>query len=178
MSRLSYYDLYEAIKPEREGFEFNKPIVDVDPSLYKPVKTAYHDELSIFILSQDPNGDTDSEVLEVHTRLQKKIPNEQIVKLQQEEFRGIIKKVKKHKEKLSHLYTLDEHGILKQIIRENDQKREVTVVPRELTRISSLKSTRYGSSRTVKDVPILKAMLLLEEPLSRCKHICEEMSCL
>ena len=135
LSRLSYYDLYEATKPEREGFEFNKPIVDVDPSLYKPVKMAYHDELSVFILSQDPNGDTDSEVLEVHTRLQKKIPNEQIVKLQQEEFGGIIKKVKKHKEKLSHLYTLDEHGILKRIIRENDQKREVTVVPRELTRI-------------------------------------------
>ena len=63
LSRLSYYDLYEATKPERKGFEFNKPIVDVDPSLYKPVKMAYHDELSIFILSQDPNGDTDSEVL-------------------------------------------------------------------------------------------------------------------
>ena len=91
--------------------------------------------LSLFILSQDPNGDIDSEVLEVHTRLQKKIPNEQIVKLQQEEFGEIIKKVKKHKEKLSHLYTLDEHGILKWIIRENNQKREVTVVPRELTRI-------------------------------------------
>ena len=94
--------------------------------MYKPVKTAYHDELSVFILSQDPNGDTDSEVLEVHTRLQNKIPNEQIIKLQQEEFGGIIKKVKKHKEKLSHLYTLDEHGILKRIIRENNQKREVT----------------------------------------------------
>ena len=103
--------------------------------MYKPVETAYHDELSVFILSQDPDGDTDAEILEVHTKLEKKVPNEQIVKLQQKEFGGIIKKIMKHKEKLSHLYILDEHGILKRIVRENDQKREVTAVPRELTKI-------------------------------------------
>ena len=62
LSRLSYHELYKKPKPEQEGFEFNKPIVEVDESTYKPVKTAYQDELSVFILSQDPAGNTDSEV--------------------------------------------------------------------------------------------------------------------
>ena len=113
LSRLSYHELYEKPKPEREGFEFNKPIVEVDESTYKPVKTAYQYELSVFILSQDPAGNTDSEVREIHVTLQKKIPNEQIIRLQQEEFVGIIKNVLKHKDKLSHLYIIDKDGVLK-----------------------------------------------------------------
>ena len=135
LSRLSYYELYEKPKPEKEGYEFNKPIVEVDESMYKPVETAYQDELSVFILSQDPDGNVDSDVQETHVTLQKKIPREQIIKLQQEEFAGIIKNVRKHQEKLSHLYIIDKDGILKQIIRENGRKIEVVVVPRELKQI-------------------------------------------
>ena len=41
LSRLSYYELYEKPKPEKEGYKFNKPIVEVDESMYKPVETAY-----------------------------------------------------------------------------------------------------------------------------------------
>ena len=113
LSRLSYYELYQKPKPEKEGYEFNKPIVEVDEGMYKPVETAYQDELSVFILSQDPDGNVDSEVQETHVTLQKKIPREQIIKLQQEEFAGIIKNVRKHQEKLSHLYIIDKDGILK-----------------------------------------------------------------
>ena len=99
------------------------------------MKTAYQDALSVFILSQDPAGNTDSEVQEIHVTLQKKIPNERIIRLQQEEFAGIIKNVLKHKDKLSHLYIIDKDGVLKRIVRENDRKMEVVVVPRELTKI-------------------------------------------
>ena len=113
LSRLSYHELYKKPKPEREVFGFNKPIVEVDESMYKPVKTACQDELSVFILSQDQAGNMDSEVREIHVTLQKKIPNEQIIRLQQEEFAGIIKNVLKHKDKLSHLYIIDKDGVLK-----------------------------------------------------------------
>ena len=62
LSRLSYYDLYESSKPEKPGFEFNKPKVEVSKDMYKPLKTAYQDEsLSIFILTQDPVGTLDSD---------------------------------------------------------------------------------------------------------------------
>ena len=50
LSRLSYYNLYEKPKPEKPGFEFGKPKVDVSEDMYKPLKTAYQDEgLSIFM---------------------------------------------------------------------------------------------------------------------------------
>ena len=55
----------------------------------------------------------DSDVQETHVTLENKIPREQIIKLQQEEFAGIIKNVRKHQEKLSHLYIIDKDGILK-----------------------------------------------------------------
>ena len=113
LSRLSYYELYEEPKPEKEGYEFNKPIVEVDESMYKPIQTAYQDELGVFILSQDPGGNVDADMKDIHVALQKKIPKEQIIKLQQEEFAGVIKNVKKHQEKLSHLYIIDKEGILK-----------------------------------------------------------------
>ena len=71
----------------------------------------------------------------MHTSLKKKLSDKQIAKVQQVEFGHIIKNVKKHKEKLSHLYILDDNGILKRIIRDNDEKREVTVVPKELTKV-------------------------------------------
>ena len=57
LSRLSYYDLYEKPKPEKPGFEFGKPKVEVSEDMYRPLKTAYQDEgLSIFTLTQDPTG--------------------------------------------------------------------------------------------------------------------------
>ena len=43
LSRLSYYDLYEKPKPEKPGFEFGKPKVEVSEDMYKPLKTAYQD---------------------------------------------------------------------------------------------------------------------------------------
>ena len=134
--RLSYYDLYEKPKPEKPGFEFNKPKVEVSEDMYKPLKMAYQDEgLSIFILTQDPTGTPDSDAQQIHVKLKKKIPQEMIKQLQQKEFEGIIKKVKKHKEKLSHLYLIDKEGILKRVVRENNMKLEVVVVPRDLTKI-------------------------------------------
>ena len=72
---------------------------------------------------------------QIHIELEKKIPRQSIIKLQQKEFVGIIKKVEKHKEKLSHLYIIDQEGILKRIIGENNVKLEVVVVPRDLTKI-------------------------------------------
>ena len=107
LSRLSYYELYEEPKLEKEGYEFNKPIVEVDESMYKPIQTAYGNG------SQDPGGNVDADMKDIHVALQKKIPKEQIIKLQQEEFAGVIKNVKKHQEKLSHLYIIDKEGILK-----------------------------------------------------------------
>ena len=38
LSRLSYYDLYEKPKPEKPGFEFGKPKVEVSEDMYKPLK--------------------------------------------------------------------------------------------------------------------------------------------
>ena len=136
LSRLSYYDLYEKPKPEKPDFEFNKPKVEVSEDMYKPLKTAYQDEgLSIFTLTQDPTGTPDSDAQQIHMKLKKKIPQEMIRQLQQKEFKGILKKVEKHKEKLSHLYLIDKEGILKRVVRENNLKLEVIVVPRDLTKI-------------------------------------------
>ena len=58
-----------------------------------------------------------------------------IRQLQQKEFKGILGKVEKHKEKLSHLYLIDKEGILRRVVRENNLKLEVIVVPRDLTKI-------------------------------------------
>ena len=91
--------------------------------------------MSVFILCQDLDGDVDTDVQEVHTTLQNKIKSEHLIQLQQKEFTGIIKNVQKHKEKLSHLYIIDTKGVLKRIIRENDQKIEVVMVPRDLTKL-------------------------------------------
>ena len=135
LSRLRYDDLYEDPRPEKEGFEFNKPKIEIDEKLYKPVQTAYQDELSVFVLCQDLDGDVDTDVQEVHTTLQNKIKSEHLIQLQQKEFTGILKNVQKHKEKLSHLYIIDTKGVLKRIIRENDQKIEVVMVPRDLTKL-------------------------------------------
>ena len=67
LSRLSYYDLYEKPKPEKPGFEFGKPKVEVSEDMYKPLKTAYQDEgLSIFTLTQDPTGTPDSDAQQIH----------------------------------------------------------------------------------------------------------------
>ena len=115
---------------------FNKPKVEVSEDMYKPLKTAYQDEgLSIFILTQDPNGTPDSDAQQINLKLEKKIQRQSIIKLQQKEFVGIIKKVEKYGEKLSHLYIIDQEGILKRIIRDNNVKLEVIVVPRDLTKI-------------------------------------------
>ena len=136
LSRLSYYDLYEKPKLEKPGFDFNKPKVEVIEDMYKPLKTTYQDEgLSIFILTQDPTGTPDSDAQQIHVKMKKKIPQQSIIQLQQKEFAGIIKKVEKHKEKLSHLYIIDQEGILRRIIRENNVKLEVIVVPRDLMKI-------------------------------------------
>ena len=135
LSRLKYHELYEEPRPEKEGFEFNKPKVELDESTYKPVQTAYQDELSVFTLSQDPQGNVEVDAQETHVSLQKKIKNERLVQLQQEEFKGILKNVHKHGDKLSHLYVTDDKGILKRIIRENDRKFEVTMVPKDLTKL-------------------------------------------
>ena len=89
----------------------------------------------MFIISRNPDGDTDEDTQDVHITLQDKISNEQIVKLQQKEFAGIIKNVNKHKDKLSHLYIINKEGLLKRIVRDNDCKIEVTVVPRELVKM-------------------------------------------
>ena len=114
LSRLSYYDLYEKPKLEKPCFEFNNLKVEVSEDMYKPLKTAYQDEgLSIFILTQDPTGTPDSDAQQIHVKLKKKISRQSIIQLQQKEFVGIIKKVEKHKEKLSHLYIIDQEGILK-----------------------------------------------------------------
>ena len=135
LSRLSYYDLYEKPKPEKPGFQFGKPKVEVSEDMYKPLKTAYQDEgLSIFTLTQDPTGTLDSDAQQMYVKLKRKIPQEMIRQLQQE-FKGILKKVEKHKEKLSHLYLIDKEGILKRVVRENNLKLEVIVVPRDLTKI-------------------------------------------
>ena len=40
LSRLSYYDLYESPKPEKPGFKFNKPKVEVSEDMYKPLKNS------------------------------------------------------------------------------------------------------------------------------------------
>ena len=136
LSRLSYYDLYEKPKPEKPGFEFGKPKVEVSEDMYKPLKTAYQDEgLSIFTLTQDPTRDLDSDAQQIHVKLKKIISKETIRQLQQKEFNGILGKVEKHKEKLSHLYLIDKEGILRRVVRENNLKLEVIVVPRELTKI-------------------------------------------
>ena len=136
LSRLSYYDLYEEPKPEKPGFEFGKPKVEVSGDMCKPLKTAYQNEgLSIFTLMQDPTGNLDSDVQETHVKLKKKMSEETIRKLQQNKFKGILAKVEKHKEKLSHLYLIDKKGILRRIVRENNLKLGVIVVPRELTKI-------------------------------------------
>ena len=83
LSRLSYYDLYEKPKPEKPGFEFDKPKVEVSEDMYKPLKTAYQDEgLSIFTLTQDPTGTPDSDTQQIHVKLKKKIPHEMIRQLQ------------------------------------------------------------------------------------------------
>ena len=134
LNRLSYYDLYEALKLEKPGFEFGKLKVEIDESAYKPLKTAYQDELSIFFLTQDPVGTPDTNAHKIHVKLKKKIPKQAIICLQRKEFAGIIKKVEKNKEKLSHLYILDDEGVLKRIGRDNNMKIEVIVVPRDLTR--------------------------------------------
>ena len=134
LSRLSYYDLYEAPKLEKPGFEFGKPKVEIDESTYKPLKMAYQDELSIFFLTQDPVSTPDTDAHEIHVKLKKKIPKQSIICLQRKEFAGIIKKVEKNKEKLSHLYIIDDEGVLKRIVRDNNMKIEVIVVLRDLTR--------------------------------------------
>ena len=95
---------------------------------------AYQDEVSIFFLTQDPVSTQDTEAHEIHVKLKKKIPKQSIIRLQRKEFAGIIKKVEKNKEKLSHLYILDDEGVLKRIVRDNNMKIEVIVVPRDLTR--------------------------------------------
>ena len=104
--------------------------------MYKPLKTAYQEEgLSIFTLTQDPTGTPDSDTQQIHVKLTKKIPQEMIRQLQQKEYKGIIKKVEKHKEKLSHLYLINKEGILKRVMRVNNLKLEVIVVPRDFTKI-------------------------------------------
>ena len=135
LSRLKYYELYEEPRPEKEGFEFNKPKVEIAESAYKPVQTAYQDELSVFTISHDPQGDAEADANETHVSLQKKIKTEHLIQLQQNEFKGILKNVQKHKDKLSHLYVLDKKGVLQRIIRENDRKFEATMVPKDLTKV-------------------------------------------
>ena len=137
LSRLCYYDLYDEPKPEKSGFEFNKPkVVIEDESLYKPLKSTYQDEgLNIFVLTLDPSGTPDKDAQQIHVKLTKKVPLQSIINLQQKEFASIIKNVRKHGEKLSHLYIIDENGILRRIIQDNNTKMEVIVVPKELTRV-------------------------------------------
>ena len=137
LSRLRYYDLYNEPKPEKPGFEFNKPEVDIDDeSLYKPLKSTYQDEgLNVFVLTLDPVGTPDKDAQQIHVKLTKKVPLQSIINLQQKEFASIIKNVKKHGEKLSHLYIIDGDGVLRRIIRDNNTKMEVIVVPKELTRV-------------------------------------------
>ena len=77
LSRLSYYNLYEKPKPEKPGFAFGKPKVEVSEDMYKPLKTAYQDEgLSIFTLTQDPTGNLDSDAQQIHVKLKKRISQE------------------------------------------------------------------------------------------------------
>ena len=104
--------------------------------MFKPLQNAsQNDEYNVFTLTRDPSGLPHSDIEEVHAKLRKKLPNQSLVELQQKEFASIIKNLLKHKEKLSHLYVLDENSVLKRIVRENNEKVEVVMVPRELTKI-------------------------------------------
>ena len=87
------------------------------------------------MLTQDPTGNPDSDAQQIHVKLKKRISQQMIRQLQQKEFKGILGKVQKHKEKLSHLYLIDKEGILRRVVRENNLKLEVIVVPRDLTKI-------------------------------------------
>ena len=118
LSRLHYYDLYDEPKPDKPGFEFNKPeVVIEDESLYKLLKSTYQDKgLNVFVLTLDPNGTPDKDAQQIHVKLTKKVPLQSIINLQQKEFVSIIKNVRKYGEKLSHLYIIDGNGILRRII--------------------------------------------------------------
>ena len=111
--------MYEPPKPEKPGYEFNKPIPDCEEVVPKqPPSSAYEDanELNLFSILLDPQAPATEEISNLQGRLKAKLPVERLQEAQGTEYTNVIKVVRKHKDRLAHLYVQNGDGLLYRII--------------------------------------------------------------
>ena len=99
--------MYEPLKPEKPGYEFNKPIPDCEEVVPKqPPSSAYEnaDELNLFLILLDPQAPATEEISDLQGCLKARLPIEKLQEAQGTEYANIIKAVRKHKDRLVHLY--------------------------------------------------------------------------
>ena len=99
--------MYEPLKPEKPGYEFNKPIPDCEEVVPKqPPSSAYEnaDELNLFSILLDPQAPATEEISDLQGCLKARLPIEKLQEAQGTEYANIIKAVRKHKDRLAHLY--------------------------------------------------------------------------
>ena len=117
LSRLKYYDLYDEPKPEKPGYEFNKPKRKYDEVVTQalgPPQSAYEAESkwSVFSLVLDPLAPVNDKTSELQMHVTDKISVEKLREAQRKEYLHRIKALEKHGKNLEHLYVLDKDGLL------------------------------------------------------------------
>ena len=83
----------------------------------------------------DPQAPVTEEISNLQGRLRAKLPIEKLQEAQGTEYANIFKAVRKHKDRLAHLYVQNRDGLLYRIIRDNNVKHEALMVPKEMTKI-------------------------------------------
>ena len=138
LSRLRYHELYEPPKPEKPGHEFNKPIADCEEVVPRQLPSSTYedaDELNLFSIMLDLQVPVTEEISNLQGHLRAKLPIEKLQEAQDTEYANILKAVRKHKDKLAHLYVQNGDGLLYRIIQDNNIKHEALMVPKEMTKI-------------------------------------------
>ena len=138
LSRLKYYELYETPKPEKSGYKFNKPIMDGEEVVpQQPPGSAYEDadEINLFSILLDLQEPAREEISELQSCLKAKLSVEKLQEAQSIEYANILKAVRKHNDRLAHLYVQNADGLLFRIIHDNNTKHEALMVPKEMTKI-------------------------------------------
>ena len=119
LSRLGYYELYEPLKPKKPGHEFNKPITHCEEVILRqPPGSTYEDanELNLFSILLDQQAPATEELSNLQGCLKAKLPVEKLQEAQYTEYANILKAVRKHKDRLAHLYVQNGDGLLYRII--------------------------------------------------------------
>ena len=74
------------------------------------------DELNLFLILLDPQAPATEEISNLQGCLKAKLPIEKLQEAQGTEYANILKAVRKHKDRLAHLYVQNGDGLLYRII--------------------------------------------------------------